>query len=45
MQRSVHDRIRRRAGHRRTVATLADRLANWLEREYADAEVVSVLGI
>lgn len=28
-----------------TVATLADRLANWLERQYADAEVVSVLGI
>ena len=28
-----------------TVAMLADRLANWLEREYVDAEVVSVLGI
>ncbi len=27
------------------VAKLADRLANWLEREYADAEVISVLGI
>jgi hypothetical protein len=28
-----------------TVARLSERLATWLEREYADAEVVSVLGI
>ena len=27
------------------VATLAERLADWLEREYVDAEVVSVLGL
>lgn len=27
------------------VAKLADRLADWLEREYVDAEVVSVLGL
>ena len=27
------------------VAGLADQLATWLEREYADAEVISVLGI
>ena len=29
----------------KAVAGLADRLAGWLEREYAEAEVISVLGL